>query len=381
MFSMRLKIGSTGNTEWRCCFCLHVRTATIAFGVWHLLLHVLALTVLALVMRNHSYFMQKHEFEGNDFLPTPLSKVKDDDNPYYLPTTQDGKPILPSDVDIGAIMTICTLSITLLMVYGAIKGKPKQILPFFFFQLFDFAITTLTATGYFCYLRSVHRLVAEHWRNLPFRQELLSLSPQNLSLLVLVSFLLSMVWKAYWIGVVWRCYKYLTLKQQATHNTIHYILPSEGTDRNEPDYAAMFRDNESAFGPLKQTPPPSYQDVMDEQPPPYPATTTTIVQELPVRRFLFTYAPEDGREGQHDEVVSASEEPSAANSENTVETNPESPIASTSGLNVIPSPKKEQVQSAETTVEVEIEALQAQPSNENAEPNQASVKSGGTVDV
>lgn len=47
-----------------------------------------------------------------------------------------------ADVDMGAIMTICTLSITLLMVYGAIKGKPKQILPFFFLQLFDFAITT-----------------------------------------------------------------------------------------------------------------------------------------------------------------------------------------------------------------------------------------------
>lgn len=53
----------------------------------------------------------------------------------------------------------------------------------------------LTATGYFCYLRSVHGLVAEHWHNLPFRQELLSLSPQTLSLLVLVTFLVSMVWK------------------------------------------------------------------------------------------------------------------------------------------------------------------------------------------
>lgn len=34
---------------------------------------------------------------------------------------------------------------------------------------------------------------------------------------------------------------------------------------------------------------------MDEQPPPYPAatSTTTIVQELPVRRFLFTYAVQE----------------------------------------------------------------------------------------
>ncbi|XP_066261436.1 lysosomal-associated transmembrane protein 4B [Euwallacea similis] len=347
MFNMRLKLGSAGKNEWRACFCLHVKTATIVFGVYHLLLHVLALTVVSLVMRNQSYINQKNEFIKNDylegdFLPTPLSKVKDDDNPYYLPTTQDGRTVLPSDVDMGAIITICTLSITLLMVYGAIKGKPKHILPFFFLQLFDFAITTLTATGYFCYLRSVHRLVAEHWHNMPFHQELLSLSPQTLSLLVLLSFLVSMIWKAYWIGVVWRCYKYLTLKKQATHNTIHYILPNDGLDRSEPDYAAMFRDNEAAlFGPMKQTAPPSYQDVMDDQPPPYPAataeespittTTTCVVQEVPIRRFLVTYSPDNPQEVHPEDGASSSEE--TITPRNLV-----SPVASASN---VASPKKE----------------------------------------
>lgn len=57
-------------------------------------LHVLALTVLALIMRNHHVTIQRNEdFQQNDFLPTPLSKIKDDDNPYYLPTTQDGRTI------------------------------------------------------------------------------------------------------------------------------------------------------------------------------------------------------------------------------------------------------------------------------------------------
>ncbi|XP_060522599.1 lysosomal-associated transmembrane protein 4B [Cylas formicarius] len=293
MFAMRLKIGSIRNKEWRSCFCLHVRTATVAFGVWHLVLHVLALTVLALIMRNHNIFIQRHDdFEQNDFLPTPLSKIKNDDNPYFLPTTQDGRPILPSDIDMGALLTVCTLSITLLMVYGAIKGKPKYLLPFFFLQLFDFAITTLTATGYFCYLRSVHRLVAEHWHNLPFRQELLSLNPQYLSLLVLTSFLISIVWKAYWIGVIWRCYKYLTIKRQTARNTIHYILPGEGNADSDATYPSLFRDQE--YGPMKQTPPPSYQDIMGEQPPPYPTTSSA---DEAASRFVFTYTTDECREG------------------------------------------------------------------------------------
>lgn len=56
---------------------------------------MIALTVLALIMRNHHHIVRKHdEFQQNDFLPTPLSK-KDDDIPYYLPTTQDGRYIYP----------------------------------------------------------------------------------------------------------------------------------------------------------------------------------------------------------------------------------------------------------------------------------------------
>ncbi|CAH1100970.1 unnamed protein product [Psylliodes chrysocephalus] len=294
MFTMRLKLGSDRNKEWTCCFCMHVRTATILFGVWHLVLHILALTVLALMMRNHHVIVQKNEEFQNDFLPTPLSK-KDDDNPYYLPTTQDSRKIYSSDIDMGALMTVCTLSITLLMVYGTIKGKPTHVLPFFCLQLFDFAITALTATGYFCYLRSAHRLVAENW-NLPLRHELLQLSPQVLTLIVLLAFLFSMLWKAYWISVIWRCYKYLTLRQQSNRNAIHYIIPE--TDQRglaEADYPSLFRDQEGVFGGLKQTPPPSYQDIMEEQPPPY-HSTTQVVQETPNRFRIFIQNSNDNPE-------------------------------------------------------------------------------------
>lgn len=36
--------------------------------------------------------MDSQDGMNNNPLPTPLSK-KDDDNPYYLPTTQDGRTI------------------------------------------------------------------------------------------------------------------------------------------------------------------------------------------------------------------------------------------------------------------------------------------------
>ncbi|KAJ8975958.1 hypothetical protein NQ317_011926 [Molorchus minor] len=304
MLSMRLKLGLIRNNEWKCCSCLHVRTATIAFGIWHLILHILALTVLALIMRNH-HVVQKHEFQQNDFLPTPLT-----------------------DIDMGALMTVCTLSITLLMVYGTIKGKATHLLPFFCLQLFDFAITLLTATGYFCYLRSVQRLIAEHW-NLPFRHELLQLNPRVLSLLVFTAFALSILWKAYWISVIWRCYKYLTLRQQTMRNTINYILP-EGSDRiNDPDYPSFFHDTEGGYGSaLKQTPPPSYQDIMEDQPPPYPATLQSELGEEQPNRFRFMFYPDPTTSGIHSNAPNSDEGTALNASVSQVESNVE--VATTS---------------------------------------------------
>lgn len=89
--------------------------------------------------------------------------------------------------------------------------------------------------------------------------------------------------QAYCVSIVWRCYKYLTLRQQAMRSTVHYILPADGTERiPEPDYSSLLRDQEAAYNhAMKQTPPPSYQDIMDDQPPPYPATVQVIINNPP----------------------------------------------------------------------------------------------------
>lgn len=326
MFPMRLKMGPGRNSEWRCFFCLHVRTATVLLGIWHLILHVLALSVLAIIMRNHQQLIVEQQttpeyLEPNNLLPTPLSKVKDNDNPYYLPTTQDGRTPYSSDMDMGALMTVCTLAITLLLVYGTLKGKATHLLPFFCLQLFDFAITTLTATGYFCYLRSVHSLVADHWHNLPFRKELLQLSPQYLSLIVLIAFLISMLWKAYCIGIVWRCYKFLTLRKQAMRSTVHYILPGEGSDRlPEPDYSSLLPDYEAACASvMKQPPPPSYAVAMACQPPAY-ANTQVIAEIPPHTEFATTYPTLPETEQT---------EPATAEGNNNVEQHPQGNVTGT----------------------------------------------------
>lgn len=119
----------------------------------------------------------------------------------------------------------------------------------------------MTAAGYLCYLRSIHRIISESDR-LPWRDELLKLSPQRLSIVVLLVFVAVVLIKAYAIGIVWRCYKYLTIRQHNLRSMLPYIIP-DMTARQERDYNTLLPDYEEAIAQsLKQPPPPSYQMAM-----------------------------------------------------------------------------------------------------------------------
>lgn len=230
------------------------------------MLHLIALAVLATIFRDPQLLQDLDgdvaQWSESPALPTPLSNVEQHTPTAYTQhnyVTHKDHSLVYHDVDMGALVTVCTLAITLMLVYGAIRGLPGYLMPFFCLQLFDLAITTLTATGYLCYLRSVHQLVAEA-RRVPWRAELLRLPAPALALLVLLAFLVAMMVKAYCINIVWRCYKYLTLRQDAlllgpyvvSGDAVPVTLPAP---RPAPD-AALLPAYEEA---VKQAPPPSYQ--------------------------------------------------------------------------------------------------------------------------
>ncbi|KAJ4445504.1 hypothetical protein ANN_12184 [Periplaneta americana] len=226
-----------------------------------MMIHVLALSVIAVVLRHPE--MVDDSMMG-PALPTPLSEVEepiveiispdmgsnielslksqDDTRRPSFATAHGYRDIFThrslnhQDLNVGVVVTFCTFAITLLMVFGAVKGKPSYLMPFFCLQVFDFCIASLTAVGYLCYLPDIHHLVADN-PHMPFQEELLRLNPQCLSLLVLFTFMVAMMVKAYFIGVVWSCYKYLSLRLVAAQRTIHYIDPdSQSLLPDLPDY-------------------------------------------------------------------------------------------------------------------------------------------------
>lgn len=257
MLRIRLK-RSPAEKEYYVCFGLHVHTVTIIIGIWHLFLNFLALSLLVVIWHNPQMVEEvensyDHSVDLNaPALPTPLSKID-------LRYAYRDHSMNYENFDMSALVCLCMITITLMMIYGTVKCKPSQILPFFCLQLFDFAITTLTAAGYVCYLQSAHRLVAESHR-LPWKEKFLELSPNVLVLLVIMSFCSIIFIKAYAIRIVWLCYKYLTLRQHDMRSLRPCVVHDVAANiSNQASYTTILPNyDESIAQYMKKVPPPPY---------------------------------------------------------------------------------------------------------------------------
>lgn len=148
----------------------------------------------------------------------------------------------------------------------------------------------MTAAGYICYLRSVHRLVHDSPR-LPWRDSLLKLSPQMLGMMVLLAFVATVLLKAYVIGIVWRCYKYLAMRQHNLRSMMPYIIPDVST-RQERDYNTLLPGYDEAIAQsMKQQPPPSYQVAMSAQDEPTGPIVVPIPPESPSTSAVVPHSP------------------------------------------------------------------------------------------
>ncbi|XP_076318926.1 lysosomal-associated transmembrane protein 4A-like [Tachypleus tridentatus] len=277
MLNMRLKPPQVPEnpTNFRCCFCCHVRTGTIVLGIWHLMLHFLAFAVLVSVAFHPnlicSRFDQWNEFsidkETNVTTNTEVPLLYDSDSTAQLPELPDFsagpateffkvKRWDPQEIFVALAVTFCTGIITFLLVYGAVRAKPSYLIPFFCLQILDLMISALTMVGYFAYLPNIQDNI-ENMKDLPFRQELLQLDPELLCALIVCIFMVYLVVKAYLMAVVWACYRYLRMMTCRRQMEIH--PDTDGEVLLPPDY-------ETASKQLPNLPsysnslPPSYSE-------------------------------------------------------------------------------------------------------------------------
>ncbi|XP_074642820.1 lysosomal-associated transmembrane protein 4A-like [Tubulanus polymorphus] len=249
---MRMKLGREDANEYRCCFCCHVRTGTMFLGLWHLVAHLVVLSLFTIMMI-HPQLLQfpnkTADAVAADTMNVYLSGYDDRSEDATFNWFQDRK-WTKEDKFVGFLITFCSFMITVMLVYGTLRGRPGYLMPFFCLQVFDFCITCLSVVCYFSYMPNIKEWITDQ-DNLPFKERLVDYDEQWLMLVVVTVFVLIMSLKAYFIGVVWACYKYLS-KRLLNEAVSHFM--EDGPDSEmllPPKYEDAIK-----YPPLQNMPPP-----------------------------------------------------------------------------------------------------------------------------
>jgi lysosomal-associated transmembrane protein len=150
-----------------------------------------------------------------------------------------------------------------MLVYGAIKCRPGYLMPFFCLQVFDFCVSCLTVVGYFSYIPDIKRWIAAQ-EYLPWKEALLAVDNDWLMLMAVMFFVLVLTLKAYFIGIVWSCYKYLSTYERTITRGVLRTYSGEQTGEDTEMLLPPKYEDVIAM-PLEEEPEP-----VQEQPPPPP---------------------------------------------------------------------------------------------------------------
>ncbi|NXG44991.1 LAP4B protein, partial [Psilopogon haemacephalus] len=185
-----------------CCLCCHVRTGTIILGVWYLIINSVVLMIL-------------------------LSALTDPDQ-YHLTSAELGGEFEFMD---DANMCIAT-AISLLMIlicamatYGAYKQHAAWIIPFFCYQIFDFALNTLVAISVLVYPSTIQDYLRQLPTNFPYKEEIMSVNPTCLVVIILLFISIILAFKGYLISCVWNCYRYINSRNNS--DVLVYITTND----------------------------------------------------------------------------------------------------------------------------------------------------------
>ncbi|XP_038601222.1 lysosomal-associated transmembrane protein 4B [Tachyglossus aculeatus] len=207
-----------------CCLCCHVRTGTILLGAWHLILNAVVLLILLSALADPNHFHLSSAELGGDF------EFMDDAN-----------------ICIATAISLLMILICTMATYGAYKQRAAWIIPFFCYQIFDFALNTLVAVSVLVYPNTIQEYIRHLPANFPYKEDIMSVNATCLVLIILLFISIVLAFKGYLISCVWNCYRYISGRN--TSDVLVYITTNDTTVLLPPY-------NDSANGAAKEPPPP-----------------------------------------------------------------------------------------------------------------------------
>ncbi|RWS05063.1 hypothetical protein B4U79_01342 [Dinothrombium tinctorium] len=220
------------------CLCLHVKPATIFLGVINLigfsLCGVRYLTTLG-------YYEAETEFRDGR---NSMNAVHRSTATYLAVTTY-----------------LFCATVSAMLLYGVIKSRPAYLMPFFGIQLFDFFFSLPTFLSSL-YAHTTHTdYETSNYRLLDVKRLWPNASPAVVYSTTLLLAVCLMLFKGYFLCVVWKCYRYLKIKEMMlplayAHPTVEVTIPapivSQASQQSPPDYETA----------TKTCPPPDYESAV-----------------------------------------------------------------------------------------------------------------------
>jgi lysosomal-associated transmembrane protein len=258
---MRWKLHGEGPDEFRCCWCFHVRTGTILIGTFVLIIQIAVFSLMSIVIVHNNQLDSEIE---KSFLG-----VTDLDRPNDFPGASRGDQNIwwkkqqkwsSDDNFVGLLCFGGFVVITMLLIYGTLKGRPGYMTPFMGLQVFDFCMCSLSVISYFSYVTDIKKWLAEQ-PVFPYKDYLMSMQSDWLMLMFVLMFVGILVFKVYMMGVVWSCYKYLT-QQERNGGHLVRVYDTEMAANNDDTEVLL---------------PPKYEDVANIP----PAVSTSVLPPPP----------------------------------------------------------------------------------------------------
>nr|XP_009674350.1 PREDICTED: lysosomal-associated transmembrane protein 4B [Struthio camelus australis] len=179
-----------------------------------------------------------------------LSALTDPDQ-YHLTSAELGGEFEFMD---DANMCIAT-AISLLMIlicamatYGAYKQHAAWIIPFFCYQIFDFALNTLVAISVLVYPSTIQDYLRQLPTNFSYKEEIMSVNPTCLVVIILLFISIILAFKGYLISCVWNCYRYINSRNNS--DVLVYITTN--------DTAVLLPPYDDPVNGAAKDPPPPY---------------------------------------------------------------------------------------------------------------------------
>ncbi|KAH8871944.1 Tetraspanning orphan receptor isoform 1 [Schistosoma japonicum] len=260
--------------QFTCCLCLHVRTGTIIFGITQIIIQLIFISFLFLMTFNPRLFPEDNHgsldssqanaryyvlsalfrlvpavsdiHESLTFPSFPEVRNVNDNKLLFGHNSESEvnfnfdissgyKDSVPIDMShspsrlmsethkrergsreikirqfspyIAVCVTTFSLAFCCFMVHGAITRQPTHLLPFFFIQVFDLIICLIHILGFMSSTSDIRLMI--HTKTGP-----IYIKSTGLAFIILSISCMMLAFKAYCLGMVWDCYKYLMLNRR-----------------------------------------------------------------------------------------------------------------------------------------------------------------------